>query len=223
MNAKESTQISNTAFPSEGLESCFTCQGFPQSGWSDHVAHLSSVHVGAILDYLQHRQLSTESKGPEAHLNATASSTQKPLNRGYQFFYWSYAHNMRVAAPSPAPGSPSQYFVKAECWASQKKSSKYNQKLLLTGTVEEYGVKVEHAHCTCPAGIAGDCQHVVACLSTMEKCKEVNTTTSFPPPESCTSLQCAWGPRQRSINPQALQEVVVERAKTPRSDVDSVE
>ena len=122
---------------------------------------------------------------------------------------------MRVAAPSPAPSSPLQYFVKAECWASQKKSSKYNQKLLLTGTVEEYGVKVEHAHCTCPAGIAGDCQHVVVCLSTMEKCKEMNITTSFPPPESCTSLQCAWGPRRRSISPQALQEVVAERAKCP--------
>ena len=76
---------------------------------------------------------------------------------------------MQAAAPSPAPGSPSQYFVKAECWASQKKSSKYNQKLLLTGTVKEYGVKLEHAHCTCLAGIAGGCQHVVACLFTMVK------------------------------------------------------
>ena len=145
--------------------SCFTCQGFLQSGWSDHVAYLPSVHVGIILDYLQHRQLSTESKGAEPHLNATVTITQKPLNRGYQFFYWSYVHNMHVAAPSPAPGSPSQYFVKAECWASQKKSSKYNQKLLLTATVEEYGVKVEHAHCTCPAGIAGGFQRcqLLAC------------------------------------------------------------
>ena len=130
---------------------------------------------------------------------------------------------MRVAAPSPAPGSPSQHFVMAECWASQKKSAKYYQKLLLTGTVEEYGVKVEHAHCTCPAGIAGGCQHVVACLFTVEKCKQANTTTSLPPPESCTSLQRAWGPRQRSISPQALQQVVVERAKMPRSDMDSAE
>jgi len=104
-----------------------------------------------------------------------------------------------------------------------KESSKYNQKLLLNGTVEEYGVKVQHAQCTCPAGIAGGCQHVVACLFTMEKCKEMNTTASLPPPESCTSLQCAWGPRQRSIRPQALQKVVVERAKMTRSDVDSAE
>ena len=57
----------------------------------------------------------------------------------------------------------------------------------------------------------------------MEKCKQTNTTTSLPPPESCTSLQRAWGPRQRSISPQALQQVVVERAKMPRSDVDSAE
>ena len=216
-------QISGAVSPVDCPESCFTCQGFPQSGWSDRVAHLPSVHVGVILDYLQHRQLSTESKGGEPHLNTTVGITQKPLNRGYQFFYWSYVHNMRVVAPPPAPGCPSQYYVKAECWASQKKASKYSQKLLLTGTVEEYGVKVEHAHCTCPAGIAGGCQHVVACLFTMEKCKQTNTTTSLPPPESCTSLQRAWGPRQRSISPQALQQVVVERAKMPRSDVDSAE
>ena len=158
--------------PGNCPELCLTCQAFTQSGWSDHVAHLPSVHIGVILDYLQHRQLSTESKDAEPHLHATVSITQKPLNWGYQFFYWSYEHNMCIAAPPPAPGCPSQYFVKAEGWASQKKSSKYNQKLLLTGTVEEYGVKVEHAHCTCPAGIAGGCQHVVACLFTMENCKQ---------------------------------------------------
>ena len=160
---KKSTQISGAVSPSDGPESCFTCQGFPQSGWSDRVAHLPSVHVDVIIDYLQHRQLSTESKGAEPHLNATAGITQKPLNRGYQFFYWSYVHNMRVAAPSPAPGSPSQHFVMAECWASQKKSAKYNQKLLLTGTVEEYGVKVEHASLLHPgAGSVGcDRSHMV--------------------------------------------------------------
>ena len=57
----------------------------------------------------------------------------------------------------------------------------------------------------------------------MEKCKQANTTTSLPPPESCTSLQRAWGPHQCSISPQALQQVVVERAKMPRSDMDSAE
>ena len=104
-----------------------------------------------------------------------------------------------------------------------KKSIKYNQNLLLTGTVEQYEVMVEHAHCTCPARIAGACQHVIACLFTMEKCKQTNTTTSLPPPESCTSLQCAWGPHQRYITPQALQQVVVERAKMLRRDMDSME
>ena len=120
---------------------------------------------------------------------------------------------MRVAAPSPAPGSPLQYFVKAECWAPQKRSSEYKQKLLLTGTVKEYGVKVKHAHCTCPARIAGGCQHVVAYLFTIVKGKQIYTTTKLPSPESRTSLQRAWGPRQCNISPQALQQVVVERAK----------
>ena len=107
-------QISGAVSLSDAPESCFTCKGFPQSGWSDRVAHVPSVHVGVILDYLQHRQLFTESKSAEPHLNALlVSLTQKPLNWGYQFFYC-YVHNMRVAAPSPAPGSPLEYFVKAE-------------------------------------------------------------------------------------------------------------
>ena len=130
---------------------------------------------------------------------------------------------MRVAAPSPAPGSPSQHFIKAECWAPQKRSSEYKHKLLLTGTLEEYGVKVKHAHCTCPARIAGGCQHVVAYLFTIVKGKQMYTTTNLPSPESRTSLQCAWGPLLCNISPQALQQVVVERAKMTRSDVGSVE
>ena len=56
----------------------------------------------------------------------------------------------------------------------------------------------------------------------MEKCKQRNTTTCLPPLESCTSLQRTWGPRQRNISPEALQQVVVERAKMP-SHVDSAE
>lgn len=133
-------------------------------------------------------------------LNATVSITQKPLNQSYQsfywsYFYWSYVHNMHVAALSPAPGSPSQYFAKAEGWASQKKSSKHNQRLSLTGTVKEYGVKVEHAHCTCHAGIARGCQHVVACLFTMEKCKQTNYnifTTVSPTTLRRPSILLLW-------------------------------
>ena len=53
--------------------------------------------------------------------------------------------------------------------------------------------------------------------------RSANKQISLPPPESCASLQRAWGPRQCSISPQALQQVVVERAKMPRSDVDSAE
>ena len=82
-----------------------------------------------------------KAKGTEPHLNARAGITKKPLNRGYQLFYWSCVHNMHVAAPSSAPSSPSQYFVKADCWPSQKKSSKYNQKLLLLAQSRNMGLR----------------------------------------------------------------------------------
>ena len=146
-------------------------------------------------------------------LNATVGIIQKPLN-------WGCSFSIVVAAPSPVPGCPLQYFVMAECWASQKKSFKYNQKLLLTGTVEEYGVKVEHAHCTCPAEIAGGCQYVVACFFAMEKYKQTNTTTSLPPPESCASLQRATSAQHKSSSAAAggRREGIIST-----SDVDSAE
>ena len=112
-----------------------------QVGWSDQIKLLALVKVGVILEYTQHRL------HVESHPIPTAGLTLKPVNRGYKFFYWSYVHNMQVAAPSQEPGSLLQYFIKVECWASQKKTTKYSQKLLLSGTVEEYEVKIAHAHC----------------------------------------------------------------------------
>ena len=49
----------------------------------------------------------------------------------------------------------------------------------------------------------------------MEECKKANTCALLPP-ESWTSLQHAWNPVQCNISPQALQQVVVERAMMPR-------
>lgn len=70
---------------------------------------------------------------------------------------------------------------------------------------------------TCPTGIAGCCQHVGRAN------RHTYTTTSLLLPESHTPLQRAWGPQQYNISPQALQQVVVARAKMTRSDVDSAE
>ena len=97
--------------------SCLYCQRFPQTGWLDHIELLPLDDAGVVLEYVQHRQ------NVDTQPNATAGLTLKPVNQSYQFFYWSYVHNMRVAASSPEPDSLPQYFIKAECWADNKVQS----------------------------------------------------------------------------------------------------
>lgn len=53
------------------------------------------------------------------------------------------------------------------------------------------------AHCKCPAGIDGRCNHVAATLFALEQhCKEKQTIIDSN--ESCTSKPCKWSvPRKR--------------------------
>ena len=94
-----------------------------------------------------------------------------------------------------------------ECWASQKKSSKYNQKLLLTGTVKECAVKVDYVHAL------QELQRVVSSLLlTCSPWRSANRRTkpqAFFQQSHAHSLHHARGPHQRNISLHALQQVVV--------------
>ena len=72
------------------------------------------------------------------------------------------------------------------------------------------------AYCTCPAGIGGGCQHVVALLFTLERAQKEGGRIAAP--ESCTSLKRSRGLRERNVAPTSMQNVMVERANFTSPD-----
>ena len=84
---------------------------------------------------------------------------QKPLKRGYDFFYWGYVHEVEIFKEG------GMCYVQSKCWASQRKAVKYSQKVMIS----KEGVEYAACH-TCPAGRNGGlCQHVFALLLVLEK------------------------------------------------------
>ena len=57
--------------------------------WTADVESLPSVTVGVLFKFLCLREVLLTNNG-------TSQLTQKPLHRGYQFYFWSYVHNIRV-------------------------------------------------------------------------------------------------------------------------------
>jgi len=72
------------------------------------------------------------------------SCDSEPLNRGYEFFFWGYVHKVKLQH------SGGVWFVQSQCWASQHKSTRYEQKLTL---INKDSQLVNFASCVpCPAG-----------------------------------------------------------------------
>ena len=103
------------------------------------------------------------------------------------------------------------WYVQSKCWASQRKSVKYNQKVMISNE------GVEYAACySCPAGRNGGfCQHVFALLLVLEKycLKTTEVSNELPGPQSCISVKQTWGPRKRDVDPKPIMQTTVERAK----------
>ena len=104
-----------------------------------------------------------------------------------------------------------------KCFASQKKSTSYEQKVVLRKTKEE-GEAMEVAWTSCIGCLAGTdgglCHHVFAILESMEYYgPKPNDKTSLPGrAPSVRSQRFSWGPRKRNVVPQPVMQTVVERA-----------
>ena len=72
-------------------------------------------------------------------------------------------HDVNVTSPKDGTG---RVFVLSKCWASQKKTVKYEQKVIFSSDIDSKvefpACKVDFATCeVCPAGLHGGlCQHV---------------------------------------------------------------
>ena len=182
---------------------------FPLSGWSSSAKGLPSVSVSTILEHLL-RTGKCESADE-------VTVVQKPLRRGQDFFFAGYIHDVKVAREK---GS---VFITSKCWASQKKSQKYEQRLAFTESHaqdaqgDRQSPSIAFASCLgCPAGENGGlCHHVFALLLVIE-CyapKSDTVTSQLSGAESVTSQPCSWGPRKRDVEPKPIMQTFVEKSK----------
>ena len=134
------------------------------------------------------------------------------------FFLGGYIHDVLVCRPN-TNRDLSQVFVKSKCWASQKKSKKYTQKIIFQPekreTQDDDPAVVSYSVCEeCPAGQEGGlCQHIFALLLAVEHYGPRNIGNSLPGEEPVTSLKQRWGPREQEVKPKAMFQNVVEKAK----------
>ena len=144
--------------------------------------------------------VATDQEGQEGG----AVFVMRPVERAKELFFDCYIHDVETSRMEKST------FVKSKCRASQKKATKYRQKIVVrerAGDCPEDKAEVLFASCEgCVAGTDGGlCSHIIALLMVLDKYR-----TRKP---AATSLPCAWGPRQRNVNPVPIADVVVERTK----------
>lgn len=159
----------------------------------------------------------------------TVRLTQKSLDRGHDFYFWGYVHDVKVCQ------GDAKFYVESKCWASQRKHMEYTQKIVLSemqqsehpAEMESEGeerastqLRVTYASCIpCPAGTSGGlCQHVFALLILLQHYAPKSRSlpaASLPGSDSVTSGKKLWGPRERDIAPKTVMETMVEKAKDP--------
>ena len=104
---------------------------FPQGGWSEDSKDAPSVCVGVIRAHLKQREVSARPTVDDREDSAGGEEdhTQKPFDRGFNFFYWSYVNGVEVARSARDEGGE-VYFLKSRCWASQRKHTNYTKSSL---------------------------------------------------------------------------------------------
>ena len=91
---------------------------FLSVGWSSNANDLPEISVGVILAHLERRENVPTAGGSSSTVTSqSADLTQKPLNRGYNFF-WSYVHGVEVACPDVSDAEKAFFCPCACCWAS---------------------------------------------------------------------------------------------------------
>lgn len=182
-----------------------TWSAFPTVGWSSNPALLPMVSASTVLDHLM--------RTGKACSASEVVVSQKPLRRGSDFFFGGYIHDVQV---SRAPDGRHVY-MQTKCWASQKKTTKYLQKIIFKNAEDiDQPVSVRDAACEgCPAGQDGGlCQHVFAVLIATEYYgARLLRGESLPGKQAVTSLRQSWGPRARDIEPKAVFRLVYEKSK----------
>ena len=90
----------------------------------------------------------------------------RPLQRAYELFFAGHVHDVSFCH------SDERVFVTSKCWATQKKSKKYEQKLVFSeSSTKESGSSCTVQYACCVGCVAGGdgclCSHVFAVLEAL--------------------------------------------------------
>ena len=104
------------------------------------------------------------------------------------------------------------YFVKAKCFASQKKNDKPHE--VWTCISLDPPHDAVHGYCTCVAGSSGYCNHVMALLYQISHFSK-STANKIPDDISKTSIPQIWNkPRVQGITPELVMSCGVVKVKS---------
>ena len=140
-------------------------------GWSKSLKNLPLFTVRNIA---QHRELSGKGKG---------LSIMKTLQRGRKFQVEGYVKNNTMFSRT----SDNLFEIKCKCQASMKQELRNVYVALRNRTG-----KVDFAHCDCPAGKSGYCNHVMALLIQLAK-YSLSGIEKIPDEVACASTARQWG------------------------------
>ena len=109
---------------------------------------------------------------------------KKPFTRSFNFFYWSYIHGVKCKEVDVV------FYLRGKCFVSQAKKESYTLECVLEPSVSTYLISVRYAHCTCTAGVAGSCHHLVALLLSVKHCAKKQQDA--PEEQTCTTAPQRW-------------------------------
>ena len=160
--------------------------------WSTDTSHLPKKF--SYISIIDHAKKSAKK---------SSSYVEKPLEKGYKFFYENYVHNVLCFA------SENGIHIKCKCFCSQKKGAKPHNVLI---TLSMDG-SVTYAKCSCTAGIRGYCNHTMALLYLIDHIIKIKAPT-FPVVGTCTDNPQKWHkPRTKGVYPEPIMGYTVTNPK----------
>ena len=162
-------------------------ESYPKGGFEKDLNGLPRISFGTVWRFMI--------EGVECKRQL---STAKPLVKGFNFF--KSGHVLYIGHLN----ENGKHFIKSQVLPSMKKDKVYACFLVITSVG-----KILRAHCKCPAGIDGRCNHVAATLFALEQhFKDRGKKTTIDTDESCTSMPCQWNvPRKRKGPVQPINQM----------------
>jgi len=133
----------------------------------------------------------------------SSSYVEKPLEKGYKFFYENYCHDVLCGQ------NDGEVHVKGKCYRSQKKNQTPHNVLI---KLSKSG-NVNMARCSCAAGANGYCNHTMGLLYLIDHVIKLKAPT-FPKVGTCTENPQQWHkPRTQGIHAEPIMGYTVVNPK----------